>query len=88
MVKKEMQAIKDIDDAIKEIDIQRETLLKEQQSLKISKEVLYKVNDLCPVCNGRGYTYAKSNGGDPYERSSDLQKTCTRCKGTGKYIKL
>ena len=84
----EMQAIKDIDDAIKEIDIQRETLLSEKQSLKISREVLYKVNDLCPYCNGRGYTYAKSSGGDPYERSSDLQETCTRCKGTGKYIKL
>lgn len=86
MERVEMQAIKDIDDAIKTIDKQREILLSERKSLETSREVLYKVNDFCPNCNGRGYTYQESSGGDPYERSSDLRKICTRCKGSGKYI--
>jgi len=87
MANTEIKAIKEIDDAIKTIDKQREALLEERSSLIISREVLFKVNDLCPECGGSGYYYRKSDGGDPYERSSDLKETCVRCNGTGRYNK-
>jgi hypothetical protein len=87
MVKMEMKTIREIDKAIQLIDEQRVTLLQERQSLETARDVMYKINNVCAVCDGIGHTYRDSNLGDPYERSSDREVDCTKCKGTGNYSK-
>jgi DnaJ-class molecular chaperone len=78
-------SIKEINKAIKNIDNEILVLDEERKILKASKEVLYKTNNVCPDCDGKGYYYRQSSGGDPYERSSDLKESCNRCSGKGKY---
>lgn len=80
-------AINELGEAIKKIDSEIIKLTEEKQDLVNSREILYKVNNICPDCYGSGYYYRESDGSDPYERSSDLKETCKRCNGTGKYAK-
>jgi len=75
-----------IDESIIKIASEITRLEKNRQSLLESKNILFETNNICPDCMGKGYYYKKSSGGDPYERSSDLQEDCNRCKGTGTYI--
>lgn len=80
-------AVIELGEAIKKIDAEIIKLTEEKQDLINSREILYKVNGVCPDCSGTGYYYRKSDGSDPYERSSDLKEMCQRCHGTGKYSK-
>jgi predicted methyltransferase len=80
-------AINELGEAIKKIDSEIIQLTQEKQDLVNSREILYKVNGVCPDCCGSGYYYRKSDGNDPYERSSDLKEMYLRCNGTGKYNK-
>lgn len=77
--------IKSIDDSLNMVEKQISDLKNDREKLLASKEILFKVNNICPICNGSGVTYRKSRGDDPYERSSDLRENCTRCNGNGKY---
>lgn len=81
-------SVNEIDEAIKLIDEQISELSANRKNLVNSKEILFKVGNTCPVCKGTGYTYRKSDGSDPYERSSDLRDSCSRCNGTGRYVKM
>ena len=88
MGKVKIDSVNEIDEAIKLIDEQMTELSANRKNLVNSKEILFKVGDTCPVCRGTGYTYRKSRGDDPHERSSDLRESCSRCSGSGRYVKL
>lgn len=81
-----IDTIRDINESILKINNQITKLQSDKQNLIYSKEVLLRTNNICPDCFGEGYHYRKSDGSDPYERSSDLRENCSRCDGTGRYI--
>lgn len=89
MENKIIESIEIIDKSIKELDNKIKKLYEEKQTLDNSREIIYKINDICPVCSGKGETVDRMSmmrDNDMYSRSSDFKHTCSRCKGKGKYI--
>lgn len=81
-----IEIIKSIEESILKINDEITKLQDDKQNLIHSKDVLFKINNICPECYGKGFFYGKSDYSNPYEKSSDLHENCLRCKGSGKYV--
>lgn len=75
-----------LNDTITHINQQIAQLELDKEALEKTKSALYRLNDICPDCSGKGYYYRNSDGQDPYEKTSDLREPCKRCSGSGNYL--
>lgn len=83
-----VNSIQTIDEAIKGLKEKQKEEEKQIEQLRESKSIICKINNICPICLGKGSIYDKEEAmrdNDPYSRSSDFYKTCLKCNGTGKF---
>lgn len=81
-----INSIKEIDNTISKMETQKNDLIKSISELQQAKELLYKANNICKECNGKGYSYNYDLiKGDPYAKSYEARDTCKTCNGNGKY---